>query len=163
MFVLFSEEPFTGGFKCTIIKWIWRFSIVSFGFTCVHKTVTFDGCGGCKQIIFRLWRNLVEHVRGKSCILQCWLKKWLRTNYVSARCLRKLIPSQVTNCISVGCAYFPHSFTNQSLVRAVSPGHPTNHNYFITRICTPAAWYPSNYKLEDFVSFLSAMTNPLRK
>ena len=64
MFVLFSEEPFTGGFKCTIIKWSWRFSIVSFGFTCFHKTVTYDGCGGCKQIIFRLWRNLVEHVRG---------------------------------------------------------------------------------------------------
>ena len=48
-------------------------------------------------------------------------KKWMRTNYVSARHLPKIIPSLITNCISPACTYFPHSFTNQSLVRAVRP------------------------------------------
>ena len=128
------------------------------------KAANHAGCGGLQtNHVPPLQKSSLtmfeKYSERKLCILQCWLKKWLRTNYVSARCLRKLIPSQVTNCISLGCAYFPHSFTNQSLVRAVSLSQPTNHNYFITRICTPAAWYPSNYKLEDFVSFLSAMTN----
>ena len=77
-------------------------------------------------------------VSAREIILNYVAGKRLNGNKLSSR--PKLISSHITNCISrAACTYFPHSFTNQSLVRAVTPqittiswdisAHPDMLNY----------------------------------